>query len=51
MASPLVTARDLTGLLGPVTVLDVRYQTGGPGGRQAYEAGQSDEFITPMAAV
>ena len=39
MASPLVTARDLTGLLGPVTVLDVRYQTGGPDGRPAYEAG------------
>ena len=39
MASPLVTARDLTGLLGPVTVLDVRYQTGGPDGRAAYQAG------------
>ena len=39
MASPLVTARDLSGLLGPITVLDVRYQTGGPDGRTAYEAG------------
>jgi thiosulfate/3-mercaptopyruvate sulfurtransferase len=39
MASPLVTARDLIGLLGPVTVLDVRYQTGAPDGRPAYEAG------------
>jgi thiosulfate/3-mercaptopyruvate sulfurtransferase len=39
MASPLVSARDLTGLLGPVTVLDVRYQTGVPDGRPAYEAG------------
>ena len=30
MASPLVSARDLTELFGPITVLDVRYQTGAP---------------------
>ena len=35
-SSPPATSR---GLLGPVTVLDVRYQTGGPDGRPAYEAG------------
>jgi thiosulfate/3-mercaptopyruvate sulfurtransferase len=39
MTSPLVSARDLSGLLGPITVLDVRYQTGIPDGRPAYEAG------------
>src|SRR4029078_4200169 len=30
MPSPLAPARDPSVLLGPVTVLDVRYQTGGP---------------------
>jgi thiosulfate/3-mercaptopyruvate sulfurtransferase len=39
MASPLVSARELAALLGSVTVLDVRYQTGVPDGRPAYEAG------------
>ena len=39
MASPLVSARDLTELLGPITVLDVRYQTGAPDGREAFAAG------------
>jgi thiosulfate/3-mercaptopyruvate sulfurtransferase len=39
MTSPLVSARDLAALLGSVTVLDVRYQTGVPDGRPAYEAG------------
>ena len=38
MASPLVSARELAALLGSVTVLDVRYQTGGPDGRPAYQA-------------
>jgi thiosulfate/3-mercaptopyruvate sulfurtransferase len=39
MRSPLVSAADLAALLGAVTVLDVRYQTGAPSGRPAYEAG------------
>ena len=39
MASPLVSARDLTELLGPITVLDVRYQTGAPDGREAFATG------------
>ena len=38
MASPLVSARELAALLGSVTVLDVRYQTGVPDGRPAYRA-------------
>jgi len=37
--SPLVSAHQLIGLLGSVTVLDVRYQTGVPDGRPAYLAG------------
>ncbi len=40
--SPLVSTRDLTHRLGtgePVTVLDVRYQTGVPDGRPEYLAG------------
>ena len=39
MASPLVSASDLAALLGSVTLLDVRYQTGVPDGRPAYQAG------------
>jgi thiosulfate/3-mercaptopyruvate sulfurtransferase len=43
MTSPLVSASDLTARLADdpagVTVLDVRYQTGAPAGRPAYEAG------------
>jgi thiosulfate/3-mercaptopyruvate sulfurtransferase len=39
MTSPLVSAHDLVPRLGEVTVLDVRYQTGAPSGRPAYEAG------------
>ncbi len=39
MTSPLVSARDLTTRLDDVTVLDVRYQTGAPAGRPAYESG------------
>jgi thiosulfate/3-mercaptopyruvate sulfurtransferase len=39
MRSPLVSAAELVGLLGAVTVLDVRYQTGAPSGRPAHEAG------------
>jgi thiosulfate/3-mercaptopyruvate sulfurtransferase len=39
MRSPLVSAAELVCLLGTVTVLDVRYQTGAPSGRPAYEAG------------
>lgn len=39
MASPLVSASDLAALLGSVTLLDVRYQTGEPDGRPAYHAG------------
>ena len=43
MTSPLVSASDLSARLADdpagVTVLDVRYQTGAPAGRPAYEAG------------
>jgi thiosulfate/3-mercaptopyruvate sulfurtransferase len=39
MTSPLVSVQDLLAHLGEVTVLDVRYQTGAPAGRPAYEAG------------
>ena len=44
MTSPLVSARDLAARLGrhgpgPVTVLDIRYQTGLADGRAAYESG------------
>jgi thiosulfate/3-mercaptopyruvate sulfurtransferase len=37
--SPLISADELQGLLGAVTVLDVRYRTGGPGGPGEFEAG------------
>ncbi|GAA3821995.1 sulfurtransferase [Nocardioides panacisoli] len=36
---PLVTAAELAGLLGRVTVLDVRYRMAGPPGREDYVAG------------
>ena len=37
--SPLVDAAELHDLLGTVTVLDVRYQLGGPGGPEEYARG------------
>jgi len=37
--SPLISTAELDDLLGQVTVLDVRYRTGGPSGREAYAAG------------
>ncbi|MCW2857454.1 MAG: Thiosulfate sulfurtransferase [Marmoricola sp.] len=37
--SPLITAAELDQLLGAVTVLDVRYRMGGPGGPGEYQAG------------
>ncbi len=37
--SPLIAAADLDSLLGSVTVLDVRYRMGGPGGLDEYLAG------------
>src|SRR3954453_6605365 len=39
MRTPLVTAAELARLLPDVTVLDVRYQMGGPGGLEEYAAG------------
>src|SRR5690242_21483147 len=39
LMSPLVTAAELDGLLGKVTILDVRYQMGGPGGMALYLEG------------
>ncbi|GAB2447144.1 hypothetical protein GCM10027062_30940 [Nocardioides hungaricus] len=39
MGSPLISAAELHGSLGTVTVLDVRYRLGGPGGRGEYERG------------
>ncbi len=39
MSSPLIGAEDLRHRLEYVTVLDVRYQMGGPPGREAYAAG------------
>ena len=39
MSNPLVSAADLLELAGQVTVLDVRYQTGGPDGRREFVAG------------
>ncbi|GAA1155331.1 sulfurtransferase [Nocardioides aquiterrae] len=39
MPSPLISAAELHQSLGGVTVLDVRYRMGGPGGRQEYEKG------------
>jgi thiosulfate/3-mercaptopyruvate sulfurtransferase len=37
--SPLVTVAQLDDLIGTVTLLDVRYRMGGPGGRSEYAAG------------
>jgi len=39
MTGPLISAPRLAGLLGAVTVLDVRYRLGGPPGRKEYAAG------------
>jgi thiosulfate/3-mercaptopyruvate sulfurtransferase len=39
MPSPLISAAELHQSLGGVTVLDVRYRTGGPAGRAEYEKG------------
>jgi len=39
MRSPLISAAELAERLGSVTVLDVRYQMGGPGGVEEYLAG------------
>ena len=39
MASPLISAAELATVLGSVTVLDVRYRMGGPGGRAEFDAG------------
>ena len=39
MSSPLISAADLSSLLGSVTVLDVRYRMGGPPGREEHAAG------------
>lgn len=39
MRTPLVSAVELAGLLGSVTVLDVRYRMGGPGGPGEHELG------------
>ena len=39
MTSPLISVDDLRRVLGDVTVLDVRYRTGGPTGREEFLAG------------
>ncbi len=39
MGSPLISVTELHQSLGSVTVLDVRYRMGGPGGRGEYEKG------------
>jgi len=39
MSSPLVSAGDLADMLASVTVLDIRYQTGGAPGPESYSAG------------
>src|SRR6476661_261957 len=39
MVSPLISAADLHESLADVTVLDVRYRMGGPGGQLEYERG------------
>jgi thiosulfate/3-mercaptopyruvate sulfurtransferase len=39
MSNPLVSVTELAGLLGSVTVLDMRYRMGGPGGPGEYAAG------------
>lgn len=38
MRTPLISAAELAGV-GPVTILDVRYRMGGPGGPEEYAAG------------
>ncbi len=39
MSSPLISVAELQQRLGEVTLLDVRYRTGGPSGRAEYDAG------------
>jgi thiosulfate/3-mercaptopyruvate sulfurtransferase len=39
MASPLISATELASRLGSVTVLDVRYRLGGPGGPAEFDVG------------
>lgn len=39
VTSPLISAAELSTLLGRVAVLDVRYRMGGPPGREAFAAG------------
>ena len=39
MSNPLISVAELAQVLGSVTVLDVRYQMGGPGGPDEYAAG------------
>jgi len=39
MTGPLISVAELRALLGDVTLLDVRYRTGGPPGREDFEAG------------
>ncbi len=39
MTSPLISAAELSALLGRVTVLDVRYRMGGPPGREEFASG------------
>lgn len=39
MTGPLISAEELAGRLDEVTVLDVRYATGAPGGHQAFLSG------------
>jgi thiosulfate/3-mercaptopyruvate sulfurtransferase len=39
VSSPLISAAELSSLLGTVTVLDVRYRMGGPPGREEHAAG------------
>lgn len=45
MSSPLISAQDLSEVLGQVTVLDVRYSTGGPPGEQAFLAGHVPDAV------
>jgi thiosulfate/3-mercaptopyruvate sulfurtransferase len=39
MTGPLISAEELRGRLGELTLLDVRYRTGGPPGREEYATG------------
>ena len=39
LTSPLISAAELRAVLADVTVLDVRYRMGGPGGPVEYAAG------------